>query len=67
MKKIIYLAATIAIVFTAWNIRAAQDEKTNNQIEKYQEDGHTYLSLSSKTDVDDLFPVPKIFLKPFAF
>ncbi len=51
MKKTIYLIATISLVFIAWNTWAAQNEKTNAQVEKSYNEGNMYVSFSNKADV----------------
>ncbi len=54
MKKAIYLIVTFVLVFATGSSRAAQNEKTNNLIEKHYEDGSSYSRFSGKTGVDNL-------------
>ncbi len=57
MKKIIYLIVTISLVFIAWNTWAAQNEKTNAQVEKSYKGGNMYVSFSNKADVGNLMEI----------
>ncbi len=51
MKKAIYLIVTAIFVFAAWNTQAAQNKKTNVQVEKSYNEGNRYVSFSNKADV----------------
>ena len=54
MKKTIYLIITMSLVLMAWNIRAAQNGKTNTRIEKLSKSGNMYVSFLNKADVGNL-------------
>ena len=53
MKKTIYYAAVIAVIFTACKNQASQDKNTGNLSEVTSEDEHSHDQLSNEMDVDN--------------